>query len=220
MPDQQTAYHALLQHKLMPLFYHDDATVCCQVLRALFAGGIRLMEFTNRGVHALENFRAMKKLAAEEMPELMLGIGTIKHAATAEAFMDAGADFVVCPTINPEVASVVHARGMLWVPGCMTTTEIALAEDCGASLVKLFPGNLLGPAYVSAIRELFPGLKFMPTGGTEPTEANLRAWFASGVAAVGMGSKLLTAEMLAQKDYGQMEAAARHALQLVQTIAG
>ena len=218
MPSKELALNALLQHKLMPLFYHDDAAVCSGVLQALYRGGVRLLEFTNRGENALANYKVLKQLASETMPGLMLGIGTIKTAPDAIAFLDADADFIVCPTINPEVASVVHARGLLWVPGCMTATEIALAEQCGASFVKLFPGNLLGPQYVSAIKDIFPALRFMPTGGTEPEEANLRSWFKSGVVAVGMGSKLITADMLRNKDYAGIEAAARRALELIAQV--
>lgn len=218
MPSKQEAYDALIAQKLLPLFYNDDVQVCRSVLQALYHGGIRLLEFTNRGAHALANFSALKALAEKELPGLMLGIGTIKNKQQATAFMEAGADFVVCPTINPEVASVVHSRNLLWVPGCMTTTEIAIAEEAGASLVKLFPGNLLGPAYVTAIKELFPTLRFMPTGGAEPEEGNLRSWFRSGVVAVGMGSKLLTAELLQNKDYQGIEQAAKQVLELIKRI--
>jgi 2-dehydro-3-deoxyphosphogluconate aldolase / (4S)-4-hydroxy-2-oxoglutarate aldolase len=218
MPTKQEAYDALAAQKLLPLFYHDDAAVCCGVLQALYNGGVRLLEFTARGANALINFGAMKQLANEAMPGLMLGIGTIKVPADAQLFMDAGADFVVCPTINPAVASVVHARNMLWVPGCMTATEIALAEEAGATLVKLFPGNLLGPSYVTAIKDLFPRLRFMPTGGTEPETGNLKAWFGSGVLAVGMGSKLITAAMLQEQNYKEIEAAAAGVLSLIKSL--
>lgn len=218
MPNKETALNGLLQQKLLPLFYHNDADVCCAVLKALYQGGIRLLEFTNRGANALDNFKAMKQLATDTMPELILGIGTIKTPAQAEAFIDAGADFIVCPTVIPEVAAVTHARDMLWVPGCMTPTEISIAETAGASIVKLFPGNLLGPQYVSAIKDLFPDLLFMPTGGTEPEAENMRKWFKSGVVAVGMGSKMITAEMLQQKDYAAIETAAKNALRLVAEV--
>ena len=187
MPTKQEAYNALAAQKLLPLFYHDDAAVCCGVLQALYNGGVRLLEFTARGPNALVNFKAMKQLAAGAMHGLMLGIGTIKNPADAQLFMDAGADFVVCPTINPAVASVVHERDMLWVPGCMTATEIALAEESGAALVKLFPGNLT-------------------------------AWFDSGLLAVGMGSKLITTDMLQDRDYKSIEVAAARALSLISSL--
>lgn len=218
MSTKQEAYNALAAQKLLPLFYHHDAAVCSSVLQALYNGGVRLLEFTARGPNALANFKLLKREAVSHMPDLMLGIGTIKNATDAVAFMDAGADFVVCPTINPEVAAVVHHRDMLWVPGCMTATEIALAEESGATLVKLFPGNLLGPSFVSAIRDLFPGLKFMPTGGTEPEAGNLKAWFNSGVLAVGMGSKLITAPMLERNDYRGIEDAARKVIELIESL--
>src|SRR5207237_5986546 len=126
--------------------------------------------------------------------------------------------FIVCPTINERVAEVTHEAGLLWIPGCMTPTEIAAAEVAGATLVKIFPGNILGPGYISAIKELFPEIKFMPTGGVEAEEKNLKAWFKSGVVAVGMGSKLITKEMVQQKDYAALKEATAKALQLIQHV--
>jgi 2-dehydro-3-deoxyphosphogluconate aldolase/(4S)-4-hydroxy-2-oxoglutarate aldolase len=149
---------------------------------------------------------------------MYLGIGTIKNAESAQAFIDAGADFIISPGLVEDAAKVADAYNMLWVPGCMTPTEIIRAEQLGATMVKLFPGNILGAGFVSAIKELFPNLKFMPTGGVEAEEGNLKQWFKSGVAAVGMGSKLITKDMVQQKDYAGLKTATEKALQLIKDI--
>jgi len=203
---------------LIPLWFHPDTQTCIDVMRALYAGGVRVVEFTNRGAEALSNFEALLKVRDKECPELFLGIGTIKTKKDAKAFMKAGADFIIAPGIIEEVAETVHKEQLLWIPGCMTTTEIMKAEQAGASLIKLFPGNLLGPGFMSAIRELFPDLLFMPTGGVEAEKENLSAWFKSGVCAVGMGSKLITKNVLENKKYDELTAAAHHALQLISEV--
>src|SRR6476619_7323229 len=136
---------ALLDQKILPLYYHDDAETSIGVLNSLYDAGIRLVEYTNRGEHALDNFAAMKKVIKKKMPGMFLGIGTIKTRKAAKKFIDAGADFIICPTVNPGVAKEVKNAGLLWIPGCMTPTEISMAEDAGATLTKIFPGNILGP---------------------------------------------------------------------------
>ena len=155
-------------------------------MHALYDAGIKTVEYTNRGENALSNFSVMKKMLDADLPGLHLGIGTIKNKEQAKQFIDAGADYIICPSMNEEVASITHDAGLLWIPGCMTATEIAAAENAGATLVKIFPGSLLGPGYIHAIKDLFPGLKFMPTGGVEAEKKNLQSWFASGVVAVGI----------------------------------
>jgi 2-dehydro-3-deoxyphosphogluconate aldolase / (4S)-4-hydroxy-2-oxoglutarate aldolase len=212
------ATEALLQQKLLPLYYHDDPETSIGILRALYEGGVRILEYTNRGPAALENFRQMKAIAQEQMPGLLLGIGTIRNEEQAKDFIEAGADFIVCPTMSKQVAAVTHHAGLLWIPGCMTPTEIAAAEDAGATIVKIFPGNILGPGYVSSIKELFPNIQFMPTGGVEAEEKNLQSWFDSGVVAVGMGSKLISKQLVEKRDFEQIKKAARHSLDLVSSI--
>jgi 2-dehydro-3-deoxyphosphogluconate aldolase / (4S)-4-hydroxy-2-oxoglutarate aldolase len=218
MHKKEKALEALLTQKILPLFYHESADISENVLRALYTGGIRLVEYTNRGTNALTNFKLLRKVVETEMPGLLLGIGTIKNAEQAKQYIDAGADFIVSPSTNVEVAEEAYKAGLLWIPGCMTPTEIATAENAGAKLVKLFPGNLLGPSYISAIKDLFPGLKFMPTGGVEVEAGNLSSWFNAGVVAVGMGSKLITKEAMAQNDFDGITTATVQALQLVQDI--
>ncbi len=203
---------------VLPLFFHKDTEVSISVLKALYAAGVRTIEYTNRGEAALANFVEMVKARDAEMPGLYLGIGTIKNAAQAEAFVAAGADYLISPGMIPEVAAVADKYNMLWVPGCMTPSEIIAAENLGVKFVKLFPGNILGPGFVSAIKELFPNLKFMPTGGVELEEANLKGWFASGVVAVGMGSKLITKKLLEEKNYDQLAADTVKALQIIKEI--
>lgn len=187
--------------KVIPVFYHEDPEVCAEVMKACYAGGIRVFEFTNRGEGARQNFAHLRDLKTATMPDMQLGIGTIKNAADAKTFTDMGADFIVCPVVDPETAAYCKSAGILWIPGCMTPTEISIAEKNGAPLVKLFPGSALGPDYVKAIKPLFPGLKFMPTGGVEPEIANLKAWFGAGVVCVGMGSNLIPKDILSKKDW-------------------
>lgn len=214
MSKKQQAIDALLAQKILPLYYHDSPETSTRILEALYAGGVRILEYTNRGAAALDNFAALRKAVDQTMPGLLLGIGTVKNRAHAEAYMAAGADFVVCPSMNEAVGEAVQAKGLLWIPGCMTPTEVATAENTGATLVKIFPGNLLGPAYITAIRDLFPGMRFLVTGGVDAEAENLKAWFKSGVVGVGMGSKLITKELLAAEDYGSLKAVTEKALQL------
>jgi 2-dehydro-3-deoxyphosphogluconate aldolase/(4S)-4-hydroxy-2-oxoglutarate aldolase len=162
-------------------------------MKASYAGGIRVFEFVSRGAKALENFKILLDYKKAHLSDLLLGIGTIKTAAQAQAFISAGADFIVSPIVLKEIAEVTLDRGVLWIPGCMTPTEIALAESLGAPLVKLFPGDTLGPGFLKAIKPLFPNVKFMPTGGVDVAEDNIRGWFEAGVYSVGLGSKLFNA---------------------------
>lgn len=210
----------IAEQGMLPLYFHADPSVSVEVLKALYAAGIRAVEYTNRGEAALENFKLLKETRDRELPEMLLGIGTIKRKKDAKAFMKAGADFIIAPGMIEEVAEAVHKEEMLWIPGCMTPTEIIKAEEAGAKLVKLFPGNLLGPAFVSAIKELFPGLYFMPTGGVEVNKENLTGWFKAGVVAVGMGSKLITKDILEKKEYETLINKTKEAIALVQEVRG
>jgi 2-dehydro-3-deoxyphosphogluconate aldolase/(4S)-4-hydroxy-2-oxoglutarate aldolase len=218
MHKKQKALDVLMEQKLLPLFYHDSVQTSADVLRALFDAGIKIVEYTNRGENALENFMQLREAIHKNMPGLLLGIGTIKTKKQAKKFMEAGADFIVCPTVNEEVGEAVSKEDLLWIPGGMTPTEISVAEQAGAELVKIFPGNILGPAFISAVKELFPGMKFMPTGGVEVEENNLRGWYSSGVIGVGMGSKLLPKELINKKDFNAIREGARNALALVKSV--
>ncbi len=216
MHSPQDIITRIKQQKMLPLFYNADAEVCIGVVNALYAAGIRLIEFTNRGEKALANFTALVNARNKHMNDLLLGAGTIKNAAEADSFINAGADFLVSPFFDNEVCKAAAAKQILWIPGCMTPTEIHTAENAGCSLIKLFPGNVLGPGFVSAIKELFPNIDFMPTGGVE--QDNLQAWFSAGVCAVGMGSKLVSRQLMDSKDYVGLENNTRNTLQLLKTI--
>jgi 2-dehydro-3-deoxyphosphogluconate aldolase/(4S)-4-hydroxy-2-oxoglutarate aldolase len=200
----------------LPLFFYEDADVSVEVIRTLYKAGVRVLEYTNRGKEALDNLKIISKVIKAEMPDMNLGIGTIKTEAEAEAFVAAGADFIVSPIIDAAVAKVADKYKMLYIPGCMTPTEIHQAQQHKAMLIKIFPANILGPAFVSSIRELFQGQLFIPTGGVEIEADNISGWFRAGVCAVGMGSKLISKNVLDNKLYSQLYNDTVKALQLVQ----
>lgn len=216
--NKEQVYEAIKKQAVLPLFYHEDATVAEEVVDALYAGGIRVVEFTNRGPRALANFTHLIEKRTKSWPDLHLAIGTIKTPEQATTFISAGADFIICPGMVPEVGKTVHAAGKVWIPGAMTVSEILAAQALGAGFIKLFPGNLLGPSFMAGIRDIFPELQFMPTGGVELTQENLRAWFNAGVTAVGLGSKFISKELLVNKDYTTIRHAAENALNLVRSV--
>ena len=218
MYKKELVQQLICKEKLMPLFYDDNAETCIAVLKVLYGAGIRLIEYTNRGGHALDNFMTLKKVANAEMPELKLGAGTIKTVADAQLFIAAGADFIVCPIVNIDVANIVHKAELLWIPGCMTASEIFTAESNGATIIKIFPGNILGAGYITAIKDIFPNLLFMPTGGVDISKENLSAWFNAGVCAVGLGSKLVSKSILESKDYKKLEGLTKMAIEIVRSM--
>lgn len=206
------------QQGVLPLFFHEDADISIEILKALYNAGIRVIEYTNRGDTALENFKKLKDVCAVDYKDMCLGIGTIKSADAANAFIKAGADFLISPAWVDEVHDTCAEHNYFWIPGCMTSTEIAKAENKGITLIKLFPGSLLGPSYVTAIKEVFPALSFMPTGGVSLDKANLEAWFNSGVMAVGMGSKLIAKEILATKNYTEITRLTKQVIDIITAI--
>lgn len=218
MHNKEQITQLLKEQKLLPLYYHDSEEVSKEILNTLYKAGVRIVEYTNRGENALHNFKVLKKHANENLPGLHLGVGTIKTKKQAKKFIDAGCDFIVSPIINKDVTDVADDHKMLWIPGCMTPTEIALAEEYGAEIVKIFPGNILGPAFINSIKELFPGVKFIPTGGVEPEEKNLKDWFASGVIAVGLGSRLISTSMVNSKNYEGIRQLTEKVLQYLKEI--
>ncbi|WP_158797496.1 bifunctional 4-hydroxy-2-oxoglutarate aldolase/2-dehydro-3-deoxy-phosphogluconate aldolase [Pedobacter sp. L105] len=201
MKTKKDSLKVITDQGLLPLFFYEDAAVSLEVVRTLYRAGIRVLEYTNRGPAALENFKILIDAVNIEMPDLHLGIGTVKNTNEATDFLKSGAHFLVSPVVNVEVGKMVHEAGLLWIPGCFTPTEINTAIQHGADLIKLFPANLLGPAFMSAIRDLFPGQLFIPTGGVEIAADNIGEWFKSGVCAVGMGSKMISKEILTGRDY-------------------
>ena len=203
---------------IVPLFYHSDSEVAKAVLKACYDGGARLMEFTNRGDFAIEIFTNLIKYALAELPGMILGVGSVTDAAAASQYMLAGANFVVTPVFREDIALVCNRRKVLWSPGCGSLTEIANAEEWGCELVKLFPGSTYGPGFVKAIKGPQPWTSIMPTGGVSTEEENLRGWFDAGVTCVGMGSKLISKEILANKDYHALETEVRSVLELIRRI--
>ncbi len=216
--NKETAIAAIRKQGLLPLFYYEDAEVSLEIVRALYKGGVRVFEYTNRGKAALENFKFLKEALKTEMQDLFLGIGTIKTINELNDFLAAGADFIVCPVVDLEVGKLTHEAGLLWIPGCMTPTEINVAHQFGAGIIKLFPANILGPEYLSSIRELFQGQLFVPTGGVEIDETNIDAWFKAGVCAVGMGSKLVSKKIIENKDYDTLVSLTTKALEIIQKV--
>jgi len=214
--EQMKAY--VKKVKLLPLFYHEDITVCKEMVKALYRAGIRCIEFTNRGPKALENFKLLLAHRNENYPDLVLAIGTIQNQKEAQAFIEAGADFLISPFFDQSIADAAYLHKKLWIPGCMTSTEIHMAEYAGSDLIKLFPGYVIGPGFVSAIKPLFPSLSFLVTGGVDTSRENLTAWFKAGVVGVGMGSKLMSEELWASKNYAAIELETTKALAIINSI--
>jgi 2-dehydro-3-deoxyphosphogluconate aldolase/(4S)-4-hydroxy-2-oxoglutarate aldolase len=183
------------------LFFNADLTVAQHVLKACYDGGIRVFEFTNRGAEAPAIFAKLIDYCEKECPDLVLGIGTIYDAKQANEFIAMGADFMLQPFTTPEVGEVCAKHDIPWMPGTMTLTEIRNAEILGAKYVKIFPGNVVGPGFVKAIKGPMPKTKIMVTGGVEPNKESLSSWFGAGAAAVGMGSQLFPTDLIAKKDY-------------------
>jgi len=206
------------QQGILPLFFHKDPEVSVQVMKALYEAGIRALEYTNRGEAALVNFKRMKEVRDNECPEMQLGIGTIKNREQAKSFIEAGADFIISPGFVKEAAEEANNAGLLYVPGCMTPTEIIEAENYGIQFIKLFPGNILGPDFMSAIKELFPKVKFMPTGGVDLDKDNISGWFKAGVSAVGMGSKLVSKALLEQQDYSKIAQLTKDVVEIIKSV--
>lgn len=216
MNSKEEVLDAILSQGMLPLFFYEDAEVSLAIIRVMYNAGVRVVEYTNRGKEALSNFYYIKQIVAKEMPGMHLGIGTIKTGLEAEAFVDAGTDFIVSPIIDNEVALVADNHNKLWIPGCMTPTEIHIAQQYRAKLIKIFPANILGPAFIASVKDLFPGQLFIPTGGVEIEAGNIAEWFRSGVCAVGIGSKLISRNVLEKRLYDQLYNDTLKALELVQ----
>ena len=203
---------------LLPLFYHDDEEVCLEIVSALYSAGIRCIEFTNRGAEALKNFRQLVKSRDASMKDLLLATGTIKSAEGAKQFIEAGADFLISPFFDAAVCDEAYMQKIFWIPGCMTPSEVHVAEQAGCKMIKLFPGNILGAGFVEAILPLFPGLDFVVTGGVDATEENIKSWFKAGVAGIGLGSKLISKEVLQKKDYAALQSKTKEVISIIQKV--
>lgn len=192
---------AMKETGMVPVFYHSDIEVAKNVLKACYAGGVRAFEFTNRGEFAHEVFRELNKFAARECPEMIMGIGSIVDAPTAVLYIQMGANFIVGPLFNPEVAKVANRRLIPYSPGCGSVSEVGFAQEAGCDICKVFPGDVLGAGFVKGLKAPMPWSNLMVTGGVKPEEANLKSWFDAGVMCVGMGSNLFPAEMLKNGDW-------------------
>lgn len=200
---------------MVPLFYHPDIELGKKVLKACYEGGARLMEFTARGDLAYEVFLELNKYAMKELPGMIMGVGSITDAAAASLFMQMGANFIVTPSLREDIAIVCNRRKVLWSPGCGSLTEINKAEEMGCEIIKLFPGSTYGPGFVKAIRGPQPWTNIMPTGGVSTEESNLKGWFDAGVTCVGMGSKLISKEVLANQDFDGLKKKVSETLSLI-----
>ena len=209
---------AIIAQGMLPLYFNADETVSIDVLRAIYKAGVKAVEYTNRGEAALKNFTKMVEIRNAEMPGILLGVGTIKNLQQANDYMAAGADFLVSPGFVKEVADYAVSKDIFYAPGCMTPSEIIAAENAGIKFIKLFPGNMLGPEFLSGIKDIFPKLLFMPTGGVDTTKENIEGWFKAGVCAVGMGSKLISKKLMEAKDYSTIEQETIKVLELIQAI--
>ena len=203
---------------MIPLFYHSDIELGKKVLKACYDGGARLMEFTARGDFAFEVFSELNKYAIKELPGMIMGVGSITDAGAASMFMQMGANFIVTPSLREDIAIACNRRKVLWSPGCGSLTEINRAEELGCEIIKLFPGSTYGPGFVKAIKGPQPWTSIMPTGGVSTEESNLKGWFGAGVTCVGMGSQLISKEILETKNYQLLTANVKAALDLIKYL--
>lgn len=202
---------------MVPVFYDSDASVACRVLKACYDGGVRAFEFTNRGDFALEVFTALMKYCRRECTEMILGAGSVVDAPTAALFLQNGADFVVGPYLNADVARLCNRRLVPYTPGCGSATEIGTAHELGCDLVKIFPaGSVGGPSFVKNLLAPLPWTMIMATGAVEPTEENLTAWMKAGTTCVGMGSKLFPKDRIDAGDWNSITEKCRYALDIIQ----
>lgn len=201
---------------LVPVFYHPDPGICKKVVKACYDGGVRVFEFTNRGDFAHEIFSVLHKYVINELPDLIMGVGSIIDPGTTSLYIQLGANFIVSPLLNEEMAKICNRRKISWSPGCGSVSEISKAEELGAEVVKIFPGSQVGgPKFVAAVSGPMPWTSIMPTGGVEPTEENLSAWFKAGVHCVGMGSKLITKEIIQNSDFALLTERVKEAMKII-----
>jgi len=214
----QNSIDVIVKQGVLPLYFNTDENKSVEILKVLYKAGIKAVEYTNRGPEAVSNFRKMVEVRDAELPEMLLGIGTIKNIEQAEEFYKIGADFFISPGFVAEVSDFLRSKEVLYAPGCMTPTEIITAENAGVRLIKLFPGNILGPDFLSGIKDIFPNLIFMPTGGVDTTLQSIQNWFSAGVSAVGMGSKLISKKLMDYDAYDTIEKETLRVLDLIETV--
>jgi len=208
----------MLAQRLVPLFYHPDVETGKAILTACYEGGARLMEFTNRGDFAQDVFAELNKFVLKEIPEMVMGIGSVNDAPTAGMYMQLGANFIVGASFREDIARICNRRKILYVPGCGSLTEIGTAEEMGCEFVKLFPGSVYGPGFVKAIKGPSPWTRIMPTGGVATDEANLKGWFDAGVSAVGMGSQMISKDVITNQNWDVLAQRVKDTLALIEKL--
>lgn len=214
----QNSIDVIVKQGVLPLYFNTDENKSVEILKVLYKAGIKAVEYTNRGPEAVSNFKKMVEVRDAELPGMLLGIGTIKNIEQAEEFYKIGADFFISPGFVAEVSDFLRSKEVLYAPGCMTPTEIITAENAGVKFIKLFPGNILGPDFLSGIKDIFPNLIFMPTGGVDTTLQSIESWFSAGVSAVGMGSKLISKKLMDYDAYDTIEKETLRVLDLIETV--
>ena len=203
---------------IVPVFYNADIEISKNVLKACYDGGIRLFEFTNRGDFAQEVFKPLVKYANAELPGMIMGIGSVVDPGTAALYIQLGANFVVGPLFNPAIAPICNRRLIPYCPGCGSVSEVGAAQELGCDVCKVFPGDVLGPAFIKGLRAPMPWSQLMVTGGVKPTRENLEGWFKAGVISVGMGSNLFPKEVIAAGEWDKITELCRNALAIVKEV--
>jgi len=208
--------NTFMEQKIVPLYYHSDPEIVKKVVKACFDGGARLFEFTNRGDFAHEVFTEVNKWCLKTCPGMIMGVGSVVEPATAALYIQLGANFIVSPSLNPDMAKICNRRKIAWMPGCGTLSEINTAEELGCEIVKVFPGKESGgPSFVKAIKGPCPWSNIMPSGGVSPDEENLKAWFDAGVACVGLGSKITPKDKIEAGDFDYIKDKIKHSFDII-----
>ena len=219
--DRMTVLAAMMEQGVIPVFYHPDVEVCKKVIQACADGGAPCIEFTNRGDFASHVFYEVTRHFASADPRVIMGVGSIVDAPTAGIYIANGAKFVVGPILNADVAKVCNRRKIPYSPGCGSASEISYAEELGCEIVKVFPGSSVGgPDFIKAVLGPMPWTRIMPTGGVDPDEASVKKWFGAGIVAAGMGSKLITQELLDAGDYAGITKKVRETVDLIKKVRG
>ena len=199
-------YNQIWETGIIPLFYHQKIEVCFDIIKACYDGGTRVFEFTNRGDYAHEVFGELIKRCQEELPDLILGVGTVMDGPTASLYLQLGTNFIISPTLVEEIAPISHRRKVAWIPGAGSVTEISRAEELGAEIIKIFPATQVGgPEFINAVKGPMPWTNIMPSGGVKPEENNIKAWFEAGAFCLGMGSQLMVKNKNGEYDYPEIE---------------
>lgn len=209
---------AMKETGIVPVFYNGDVEISKQVVKACYDGGIRAFEFTNRGDFAQEVFGELVKFASKELPGMIMGVGSIVDPATAAIYIQLGANFVVGPLFNPEIAKVCNRRLIPYTPGCGSVSEVGAAQEVGCDLCKVFPGDVLGTAFIKGLKAPMPWSQIMVTGGVKPTKENLEGWFKAGATCVGMGSNLFPKEVIAAKEWSKITELCANALAIAKEV--